>query len=592
MKKNKGIIIALLLITVIGITAFLLFSNKVKVNEIVINDYISLYVDERKVISIKILPEDAVDKEVIWQSENNDIAIVEDGVVEGKTPGTTKVKVSLTNNKVTSECVIQVLERTVDKIELDKEEVNLTKGNTITLTSIITPNNLYDKKITWTSSDSNIATVDENGMITAVGNGNTEITATVDGRIATCKVNVTTLVSSIELVKKEDVLIVGASETLTYKIEPSDASNKEVTWNSSNPDAISIDNGKIVAKKSGSSKITVTTVDGNKSATYSVKVVGIKNFDIRNEAVIEYLKNPNENTIQSVQKKMCKKGFECHRPAIYSTSLTGDINIYNYKNNRKEFIAKIDSKYINNYLIPNNTYYLEMVSDKQKIEVVKVTGDLRMVYVPNIANVRDLGGWKADGGTVKYGKIYRSASTNDLKSLSEFDGLGIGKVVDLRGNGEIKSTSAVNSIRVKSPIVNYNNDKKVRKAIEEVIKGIVEQKTSVLFNCAVGRDRTGTIAYIIEGILGVSSTDRGTDYELSFFFTAARPRNYGPFKTLCSRFRYYDMDKYEQERFINWYLSTSSNKEKDLELINDFRKMMIDGNPHTYKLVSGKLTLA
>jgi protein tyrosine/serine phosphatase len=179
-----------------------------------------------------------------------------------------------------------------------------------------------------------------------------------------------------------------------------------------------------------------------------------------------------------------------------------------------------------------------------------------------------------------------------MTSLTEFNYLGIGKVVDLRGNSEIKKTSPVEKIRKAISITYYTNDKNVRKAVEQIIKGVVEQKTNVLFNCNIGRDRTGTIAYIIEGILGVSSTDRGTDYELTYFYSAERTRSYGSFKTLISKFNYYSKDKYEQERFINWYLSTSSNKEKDLKLINDFRKIMIDGNPHIYKLVSGKLTLA
>ena len=114
---------------------------------------------------------------------------------------------------------------------------------------------------------------------------------------------------------------------------------------------------------------------------------------------------------------------------------------------------------------------------------------------------------------------------------------------------------------------------------------------NVLFNCNFGRDRTGTIAYIIEGILGVSATDRNTDYELTYFYSATKNRDNGSFKGLASKFNSYNKKQYEQEKFINWYLSQSSNKTKDLELINYFRKTMIDGNPHKYALSNGSLII-
>ena len=569
MKKNKGIIIALLLITVIGITAFLLFHEKrIKVTNIIIDDNVSLYVGERKVIDVKIVPEDATDKSVIWESENNDIALVLNGTVEGIAPGTTKVKVSSTSDKITSECMVQVLERTIEKIELDKTEINLVKGNTITLTSVITPNDLHDKKITWTSSDSNVATVDENGMITAIGNGSTEIKAMVDGITATCKVNVKTLVSSIELNKKDITLLPGSTEILSFNMSPPDSSNKEVTWMSSDANVVSVDNGKIVGKSSGTAKIIVTTIDGNKTSVCNVKVIGIKKFDQRNKAVIEYLKSPSES------------------------SVVGDINVYRYSNNKKEFVIKTNSKNLHYYLIPNNTYYLESVSNKEKIEVLNITGDLRMINVPGLANMRDLGGYKADGGTVKYGKVFRSATTNNLTTMNDLNNLGIGRVVDLRPNGEINHKSAVESIRKSISVTNYNNGKDVKKAVELIMKAVVNEKTNVLFNCNIGRDRTGTVAYVIEGILGVSKDNRFIDYELTYLYSGARTRNYGPFKTLVSKFNSFSMNEYEQERFINWYLSLDNNKEKDLELINNFRKVMIDGNPHIYKIVNGKLALA
>ena len=400
-------------------------------------------------------------------------------------------------------------------------------------------------------------------------------------------------VTEVMLDKNNITLINGSKETLKAIINPSDADNKNVTWSSSNTNIVIVNsNGEIVAKNTGIAIVTVTSIDGNKTAKCSVTVIEPVVFDQRNAAVIDYLSNPTAKKVQSVYNSYgCGSKLSCDKPNEYISSITGDVNIYRYVDNTKTFIVKTDSTNINYYMIPNNTYIIESVNDTSKIEVVKLTGNVRMINA-DLLNLRDLGGWQADNGTIKYGILFRSANTNALNSLTKFNYLGISRVVDLRQDNEINSSSAVESIRRRISINYYSNGKPVRQAIEMIMKAVVEENKGVLFNCNFGRDRTGTIAYILEGILGVNLEDRKTDFELTYLFSPRRNRNDSSLASLTNSFKKYSMTSYEQERFINWFLSFSTNKENDLKLINNFREKLIDGNPHIYKLVNGKITIS
>lgn len=154
----------------------------------------------------------------------------------------------------------------------------LTKGQTQKLTATVAPANATNKAVTWKTSDKNVATVSENGLVTAVGGGDATITCTAkDGSNvkATCKVTVTVPVSGIQLSQTSAALTVGDTLTLTKTIYPSDATNQAVTWTSSSDAVASVDSdGKITAKTAGSAVITCKSVSDN-------SVVGICNVMVK-----------------------------------------------------------------------------------------------------------------------------------------------------------------------------------------------------------------------------------------------------------------------------------------------------------------------
>ena len=178
--------------------------------------------------------------------------------------------------KVTGDVIYKVT-----GVSLDKTNLNLNPGKEGTLIATITPDNATNQNVTWESSDTKVVTVD-NGLVTAVAEGTATITVTTadGGKTATCEVTVTqpakTPVTSVTLDKTSLTLDVGGSDTLTATVKPDDATNKAVTWSTSNENVATVDqNGNVKAVGAGTATITAVASDGSgKTATCEVTVNG------------------------------------------------------------------------------------------------------------------------------------------------------------------------------------------------------------------------------------------------------------------------------------------------------------------------------
>jgi uncharacterized protein YjdB len=155
----------------------------------------------------------------------------------------------------------------------------MTIGDTLLLTATIVPSDATNKNVTWTSTATAVASV-LNGTVIALTEGTTSIIATTanGGKTAICNVTVNPKipdiirVESVSLNKTADTLDVGDSLTLTATVLPANADNKAVSWSSSNTAVAKVVNGKVMTISAGSTTITVTTEDGNKTATCSIVV--------------------------------------------------------------------------------------------------------------------------------------------------------------------------------------------------------------------------------------------------------------------------------------------------------------------------------
>ena len=227
-----------------------------------------------------ITPTNATNKIVTWSSSNIKVATIDGiGNVEAKSEGITIITAKSSNGK-TATCKIEVKSSIVDvtSISLNKTALTLTKGNTATLIATISPSNATNKNIIWSSSNQNIVEV-YNGKITAKNKGTATITATSsNGKKATCTITVTLPVekpievSSVILKQIDRTIAVNESLQLNAVVLPANASNKTITWSSSDSNiAIVNNNGVVKGIKPGITTIIVTTSNGKK-ATCIIRV--------------------------------------------------------------------------------------------------------------------------------------------------------------------------------------------------------------------------------------------------------------------------------------------------------------------------------
>lgn len=166
----------------------------------------------------------------------------------------------------------------VSSIKLNKDTMSLCEGQQDRLTVIISPENAYDKTVSWSSSDNSVATIDQDGFIKAVSKGKTIIKAVANdgsGVLATCSLDVIRLVSNIELELSTPILYPGKKNSIKATVTPNSANNTSVSWSSSNSSVVSVSNSGVVSGIAlGSAEIIASANDGSgvkASCTIEVK---------------------------------------------------------------------------------------------------------------------------------------------------------------------------------------------------------------------------------------------------------------------------------------------------------------------------------
>ena len=213
---------------------------------------------------------------VEWKSFKKEIATVSDGVVTGIKKGTTYVIVTLDDCADT--CEVNILDEIeVTSIQISQTSLTVNKGCTDSLYVVISPSNATNQTVTWTSSDESIAKIDSNGIVTGISEGEATITAEVGKCKAICNVTVKIVaVYSISLGKSSLEIAEGASDTLTATIKPTDATDKTITWTSSDESVATVSDGVVKAVKEGTAIITAKA--GEKSATCNVLVYSTDSY--------------------------------------------------------------------------------------------------------------------------------------------------------------------------------------------------------------------------------------------------------------------------------------------------------------------------
>ena len=319
-------------------------------------------------------------------------------------------------------------------------------------------------------------------------------------------------------------------------------------------------------------------------------------------------------------------GTYCDQQKEYDTGLTDSLNVYLFENGQKgapvTYTTSTNGKIYN--MIPGVTYYWESATDNTKYGVVTATGSRRTLKTA-VRNLRDLGGLSVSyedlsthqmvSGTIEYGMLYRGAQITSAQGVTDLEKLGVVREIDLRQNGEGEqsykmdyydtgTSSSYDDIIMTNYIVNpeitpfitspylsnYRGVKSaLRKAMEAVVFGHDDvAHDSIFFHCTIGTDRTGTLAYFLEGLLGVSEEDRLRDYELTYFFgltnrtrfhdsvswSSIKPRFYSMYRSYPSNADIYAYYKYEA------HVPDPSNPNdlSDDDLLTAFRNVVIKKN--------------
>ena len=297
-------------------------------------------------------------------------------------------------------------------------------------------------------------------------------------------------------------------------------------------------------------------------------------------------------------------GF-CSTSVAYDTGVSGAVNVYLYDEGTETlgdqvFYTKSESGKIYN-MVPDQTYYWEKADDPLVYGYVKAetVAGKRFITAGGLSNVRDLGGMSVDydddgviDGTIKYGRLLRGEELkNDASAAADLKAiLGANNAeFDLRGSST--SDPKLDTYYGQDGVANYDigfdgtNYRNTRAAVADIMRAIVDDQKNIFFHCRVGSDRTGTVAYILEGLLGVDNKTRDEEYELTTFSGRAdrnryyenKGDNYKRYAYMTSKSNVSEgLGLVDNDDIYEWFMLGSTDTVADEQLISDFRDAMIE----------------
>ena len=254
---------------------------------------ITLFEGEAEQLVATVSPDNATIKGVVWKSTNPEVVIVgQDGKITAVSKGIATVYAEV--GEISASCQVIVDRKYyVKSLSLDKILAIMTEGDTERLTTTVLPENASDKTVVWDSSDNSVAVVDQNGTITALSYGLSTIVAKAGEKTATCMVIVNRSDANVKVsLDKTDMTL--REKEISYlfaSVLPEDASNKSITWISSNPSIASVDNdGRVTGIKAGTTMIIAKADNGGymDACVVSVSKAYISGHEDLNNEEYEY----------------------------------------------------------------------------------------------------------------------------------------------------------------------------------------------------------------------------------------------------------------------------------------------------------------
>ena len=414
----------------------------------------------------------------------------------------------------------------VTGIKLNQTNLTMEKGKVTKLIATISPTNANNKVVTWSSSNTKVATVDGIGNVEAKSEGITIITAkTTNGKKATCRVevkNVTIAAKNITLKEKDSTIAVGSSLKLNATITPTNATNKKITWSSSDSKIAQVTNTGIV-KGLKIGKVTITARTSNNIKTTCIIRVNIpaksislnKNTITIGKGISEKLTvifNPTNTSSKEIK-------WESLNSSIASVNNSGVVTAKNIGTT----IIKATSKY-------GKVTTCKVIVKQLNIEDEKIKVNGRTITKAQYANFRNV-----SGGMLGKNALYRSINPihgsakyaqaayyadqmlkeHNVKAVLNLDN----DSSSIRKSSYSKSTyyrSLFNSGKVCARAISgVKEGKDWQRGIVDRIKFFAKNEGPYEVHCWIGRDRTGFTILLLECLMDVPFENMYNDYKKS-----------------------------------------------------------------------------
>lgn len=389
--------------------------------------------------------------EVSWYSTNDNVASVSNGVVTTKGVGSTVITASWYNYRAT--CLIQVINNYVEikTISLNSSSEELYLNETRKLKVNISPDNATDKNLLYTSSNSQIVSIDSNGNMTGKSQGNAVISVSSSSGNAKASLMVR-VVNTIGLkgisIRNQLTLNEGEGTTLTVSFNPSNATNKKITWKSSNPNVAVVDSsGNVFAKSSGNATIQAISEDNGYVSSCQVTVNPVS------KELKEITLNKDELTLSVNEEETLTVNF--------NPSYTDNKDIKWESSDKK--IATVSAGVVKG--IKTGTVEIKAINEKTKLYAIcKVT-----VVAPSIKGIS----FEKERQTVYAG------SKTTLKTISDPVGSVLDNAIWSSSDLEIATVEGgvVTAKKVGTVVImvaNEDNSIKAQMTLEVMAKPVVE----------------------------------------------------------------------------------------------------------------------
>ena len=323
-------------------------SNTFPVTSVTLNrSSLSLEEGQRASLSATVYPDNATNKNVNWTSSNNAVATVSCGVVTAVSKGSAKITATAADDSGCFDCctVIVTGDIMVTNVSVSPSSKSLTVGATCYLYETVTPSNATNKTVLWSSSNTNVATVNPNsGLVTACGAGAATIYATAQdgsGKRGTCSISVSAPVSvtSINVSPKQKTLSLNETTTLRATVCPYGASGS-VVWTSSDTSVATVGTytGIVTAKSDGTTTITARAANGNKTDTATITVNSREKVIVKKDSHSFYVKFADGKVWKSIGIDLT------NRQENYNQMYPPNMWYENY-----EYLIEEEQRFLDNY---------------------------------------------------------------------------------------------------------------------------------------------------------------------------------------------------------------------------------------------------